>query len=123
MKSEETAWTFKPHKPRDLSNAGSREALVLKWKIQRRRAGSKLGDAVYRLVLPLSPGACTSQDGELRMNCDLPHRVLGHTLVHVLIPGCPKWLDPQHGPRALVKVNGLGRKMGGDGTGEQVRIG
>lgn len=58
-----------------------------------------------------APG-CTSKDGELRVNCDFPHRVLGHTLVHVLIPGRPKWLDPQHCPRALVKVNGLGRGIG-----------
>jgi hypothetical protein len=71
--------------------------------------GSKLGGKICSLALPLCPAVCTSKDGELCMNCDFAHRVLGHTLVHVLIPRRPKWLDPQDRPRALVKVNGLGR--------------
>lgn len=74
--------------------------------------------------------ACgTSEDGQLRMNCDFPHRVLGHTFVHVLIPGCPQWLDPQHRPGALIKVNGLwggrgvARGWGGQDTGQRHTMG
>lgn len=41
------------------------------------------------------------------MDRDLPGGVLGHTLVHILISGCPQRLDPQHGPRTLVKLDCL----------------
>lgn len=41
------------------------------------------------------------------MDRDLPDGVLGHTLIHVLIPGRPQRLDPQHGARTLVKLNRL----------------
>lgn len=55
----------------------------------------------------LHPGAGTSENSQLCVNCNFPHRVLGHALVHILISGRPQRLDPQHCPGALVKVDGL----------------
>lgn len=49
----------------------------------------------------------TSEDSELGMDCDLPNGVLGHALIHVLIPRRPQRLDPQHGPRTPVKLDRL----------------
>lgn len=52
----------------------------------------------------------TSEDSELGVDRDLPGRVLGHTLVHILVPGRPERLDPQHGPRAPVELDRLPRR-------------
>lgn len=67
-----------------------------------------------RFVPPPPPPreASTSEDSEFRVDRDLPDRVLCHALVHVLIPGCPQRLDPQHGPRTLVKLDRLPRARG-----------
>lgn len=57
---------------------------------------------------PTNPGEPnTSEDSELGMDCDLPNRVLGHALIHVLISGCPQRLDPQHSPRTPIKLDRL----------------
>lgn len=82
-----------------------RETFVL--KATGNEEGSRLGNKVCSLLLLPAPGAGTSENSQLRVNCDFSHRVLGHALIHVLISGCPQRLDPQHCPGALVKVDGL----------------
>lgn len=49
----------------------------------------------------------TSEDGELGMDGNLPMRVLSNTLVNVLIPGSPEWLDPQNSTCAFIKFDCL----------------
>ena len=49
----------------------------------------------------------TSDDGQLGGDGVLALAVLRHALVDVLVPGGPQGLDPQHGPRPVVVLDGL----------------
>ena len=54
-----------------------------------------------------SGSGLTSYDGQLGVDRDLALTVLGDALVDVLVPGGPERLDPEDGPRTLVKLDGL----------------